>query len=155
MAKQTLSLLLVLVLFVARSHDLQISIFDIDTNAAGYLDLSVRLDKDDILREMYALCEDLENVNHCFESYINTHFSLSFSGEEAVFKLSDIAHSEEFVEIKLVSTEPMDLTRNIEVFNDVLVSSKPNQENIVKVSFYDQSRSFRMNKDRIKTTITY
>ena len=153
--KSTLSLILVLVLFSAHSHDLQISLFTIDSSADGFLKLHVRLDKEDILAEMYASCEDYGQVNDCLESYINQHFFLSVAENKPTFRLVDVKHSKEFVEIDLTTSASIKLTKEIEVFNDVLLESKPNQENIVKVSFYDQDRSFRMNKDRIKTTITY
>ena len=153
--KSTLSLILVLVLFSARSHDLQISLFSIDSRADGHLSLHVRLDKEDILTEMYASCDDYSQINECLESYINAHFSMSVGQIRTSFSLVNLTHTKEFVEIDLLTSTPVDLTKEIEVYNDVLLASKPNQENIVKVSFYDQNRSFRMNKDRIKTTITY
>jgi len=153
--KSTLSLILVLALLSAYSHDLQISLFTIDSKEDGHLNLHVRLDREDILTEMYARCEDYTQVNDCLESYINEHFSLSVAHTKPTFKLDNVRHTKEFVEIDLTTSESVNLAKEIEVFNDVLISSKPNQENIVKVSFHDQDRSFRMNKDRTKTTITY
>ncbi len=154
--RPTLPFLLGLLLHLnAMAHDLQISLFEVGTNEDGHIELFVRLDKENILKEMYANCTDYSQINTCLESYLNEHFSLSFDQQRTAFELIDLNHTTEYIEMNLVTTSSITMVKQIEVFNDVLVADRPAQENILRLSFYDQNRSFRMNKDRIKTTITY
>ena len=155
MYKITLSVLFALLSVGLSAHDLQISIFDVKPDAEGNISLFVRLDKQDILGEMYAYCDDLKQENQCFENYINEHFSISMDGMQIDFSIAKINHTAQFIEIDLVSTTKAFHVKNIQVFNDVLITSMPEQENIVRFSLNDQLRSFRMNGDRTKTSITY
>lgn len=49
-------------------HDLQISFFEIGSNENGQVNLFVRLDKDDILKELYTYCEDYSNEKQCIRN---------------------------------------------------------------------------------------
>ncbi len=137
------------------AHDFQISLFEVGTDSEGYVNMFVRFDKEDILQELYKSCEDYGEVEKCVETYLNEHFSLLIEGREIYFQLSKLAHSENFVEVNFNSSHLISPVTQIELFNDVLMASKPSQENIVRFSLFDQNRSFRLNKDRTKTTVTY
>ena len=153
--KYALPVFLLLVFVRANAHDLQISLFELGRNDQGEISLFIRLDKEDILKELYDHCEDYGQVNQCLEDYINKHFQLQLGETKPNFQLTALKHTKEFVEANLHSSISILKVDRIDVFNDVLVASKPAQENIVRFSFNDQFRSFRMNKDRINTTVTY
>lgn len=137
------------------AHDLQISFFEVSSTDAGEVSLFVRLDKEDILKELYERCEAPGKVNQCLADYLNHHFRLSFDGTKTTFRVIEVNHTKEFVEVSLISSQIINPFSKIEVFNDVLIEKKEDQENIVRFKFHNKLRSFRMNKDRIETTITY
>ena len=155
MNKFYLVLLAVALSLSTDAHDFQISLFEVGSDSDGYINMFVRFDKEDILRELYASCEDYGEVEGCIETYLNDHFILLIAGEEIYFDLVNMSHSRDFVEVSFNSSYILSSVSKVELFNDVLMASKPSQENIVRISFFDQNRSFRLNKDRTKTIITY
>ena len=131
------------------------AIFEVRKSSEERIELFVRFDREDILKVMYQSCEDYGKANDCLETYLNDHFTLSFDDQALSFVIEDIDHSEDLVEVKLLSKQSIKSFSTIHVFNDALIVQKDSQENIVRFLLDERSRSFRMNKDRLKTIVTY
>ncbi len=149
----TLSLFLSL-LYSSEFHEFKIGRFELRP-ADDKITLFVRLDRYNILEAIRPVCSDYNKLDKCFEDYINSHFSLAFNGEEATIKHREHEFKDEFIELYFdLDVSPNGITR-IDVFNDALLELYTGQENILYSMLNDKRRSFRMNKDRTKTIITY
>ena len=62
---------------------------------------------------------------------------------------------EDMIQLKFELHHDLQWIKTIGVYNDILIEEKSDQENIVSVILNEKKRSFRMNKDRIRTVIKY
>lgn len=149
------TLVLLLSVFLAPEyHDFQFGRFELRPEEES-ITLFVRLDRQNILEAIRPTCADYNEMGKCFENYLNSHFALAFDGEEVEPKHNKHEFKGEFVELYFdLDISPKGITK-IEVYNDSLIELYERQENILYSMLNDKRRSFRMNKERIRTIITY
>lgn len=138
------------------AHEFKFGHFELRPNEED-ITLFVRLDRYDILEAMKTQsgCNGYSNLDVCITEYVNEHFKLNFDGEDACFEYTQHKIKEEFIEVFFrIGINPVGV-KSISVFNDVLLQQYAKQENIVSTLLNDKRRSFRLNKDRIKTVIEY
>ncbi|WP_436515368.1 DUF6702 family protein [Ekhidna sp. To15] len=149
----TLSLILSL-LYGSEFHEFKIGRFELRPEAES-ISLYIRLDRYNILEAIRPDCSDYNQLDKCFEEYINTHFSLTFNGTKVSAKHREHEFKDEFIELYFdLDISPEGITK-IDVYNSTLLELNEGQENILYSMLNDKRRSFRMNKDRTRTMIVY
>lgn len=149
------ALILILSSFLSSEfHDFKIGRFELRPEDES-ITLYVRLDRFNILEAIKSKCTNYNELDKCFEDYLNSHFALSFDGEKATPKHIKHVFKEEFIELYFDLEVSPNGVNKIEVFNNALLEISDRQENILYSMLNDKRRSFRMNKDRIRTIIQY
>lgn len=141
-------------LFV-QAHDLNFGLFELYEKDQFYF-IQIRLDKDNLVK---AVGNDVgtskEDWNCALAQYLNAQMNLAINGQQANFEYTTI----DFLEEVIVVTAKLDVVlqniSEIRIDNTVLLDTIENQTNIVKASFHNKKRSFRLNKDRVSTIIKY
>lgn len=140
--------------FSTEFHDFRLGKFELRPETES-ITLFVRLDRLNTLNAIKSNCDDYNKLDQCFTDYIKGHFALAFNGEDAEIKHREHVFNEDFIELYFdIAVSPSDVNR-IDVYNDVFLELFEDQENIVYSMLHEKRRSFRMNKSRIRTTITY
>lgn len=158
-----LSLALVLAAFnYTPAHDVRAAMFEV-YEESGQFRLEIRLDRADILNALNQGCgEDAyalsrEEHNSLIEQYIYDRFWLKFNNNHGNYQLQHYTYTEDYVVVNGVfqNINTTDAIREIVVYNSCLVDLIERQSNIFRVKLYDKVRSFRLNKDRLQTIVSY
>lgn len=132
-------------------HGLHMSYFEIKPNG-NETSLFVSLDKNDLLK---AIGGDSEGFDNRIERYFEQHLKITFDGLEASFKLDKKGFNEAAIELQFTSNVNTNKVKFIKIYNNCLIDTNDGQENLVRFKYYDIQRTFRMNKDRVKTSLNY
>lgn len=153
-------LLILSILFLSgkaaiQAHDLNFGLFELYEKEQFYF-MQIRLDKDNLVQ---AVGNDVgstkEDWNCGLTQYLNNHIRLAINGNKATLEYTEIDFHEEVVIITAKLDLPHMVISEITVDNTVLLEIMENQTNIIKATFHDKKRSFRLNKDRVSTVIKY
>ena len=155
MKKSFLCFAMLLVLIVAQAHDFKLGEFHIKPLKNGGVELDIKLDRYDLLEALRKECADYNYLNTCFATYIKDHLKFKFDEQVIEMTLQDQEISDEFIELKFKLEGASSDVKNISIFNDVLIDQFEKQENVVNSHLYGKKRSFRLNKDRVRTTVEY
>ncbi len=140
---------------ISELHEWKISNYEIKPVDDG-VQLFIRFDRKDILNALQQECENYNNLSGCFEGYIKEHVILSFDESLAEFVLVEQVFKERFIELKLLDTSiKKKQFRKIDVSVNSLLEVDEDQENIIHFFFGEKKRSFRLNRNRLKTTVAY
>ena len=135
-------------------HEFKIGRFELRPEEES-ITLFVRLDRYNLLEAIRPGCKDYNKLDKCFEDYLNNHFSLAFNGVNTRITHREHVFKDEFIELYFdLNVSPEGVNR-IDVLNNSLLELYEGQENILYSMLNGKRRSFRMNKDRTKTIITY
>ncbi|WP_139793829.1 DUF6702 family protein [Reichenbachiella faecimaris] len=139
----------------AIAHDLNFGLFDLFEKDQAYF-MEIRLDKANLVE---AVGNDVgstkEDWNCALSQYLNTHMSLSINGIKASFDYEEFIFLDDVIVVMAKLDIPIQNISEIQVENTVLLEIIENQLNIIKASFHDKRRSFRLSKKRFSTTIKY
>lgn len=136
------------------AHDLLVGKFTLLEKPNGY-DLSIRLDRDNVLLAIRQECPTFGNNDTKIKNYVYDHFTLSVDGQDLDYELSSYESDKYFVVLKgFVGFKKSDF-QNLEVWNTCMVETIKEQSNIISISRSGKKRSFRLSKDRHRTVITY
>jgi len=152
---KTLAFIFVSILF-GDLHEFKIGRYEIRPNEKD-ISLFIALDRNDFAEavQKQSGCTDDEALALCMTDYILEHFRLNFDGVDACFEYQDHTIKRDLIEMNFrIGINPQGV-KSIEVFNDILLEQWSYQENILFVMLNDKKRSFRLNKDRIKTRVVY
>lgn len=138
------------------THEFKIGHYEIRPNDDN-MTLFVRLDRYDLLQvvQSQVSCIDSDMFDVCITEYLSNHLKLSFDGQEACFNYQSHEIKEEFIEIYFQIALSPNGVQEIKVFNDALLEQWEKQENIVYSMLNGKRRSFRLNRNRINTVISY
>jgi|GEM_PF-3485837 len=149
-----LSLILLLHITVGSAHSFKIGLFELRPAKDG-VSVYARFDRFDMLKVLQANCNDYNHLDQCFESYVNEHVSFNFDGQQSTIKYEKHEFNDDFVEVYFTMDVKSSTVANIEIFNDCLLDLDDNQQNIVYLYFNNMRRTFRLDKDRLRTTVEY
>ena len=137
-------------------HEFKIGRYEIRSNEED-ITLLIQLDRYDFLQAVYAQsgCNNPGKTDICMTEYITNHFKLNFDGVDARYEYRKHTFREEFIEMTFRIGINPNKVESIQVFNNMLIEQWDYQENVVYFMLHDKRRSFRLNKDRIKTTVVY
>lgn len=137
------------------AHDLNFGIFELYEQDQSFY-MQIRLDKDNLVK---AVGNDVgstkEDWNCAASQYLNTHMTLAINGHDAALDYIAFEFHEEVVVIAAKLDLPHTEISEIIVNNTILLDTQENQTNIIKATFHDKKRSFRLDKDRVSTVIKY
>lgn len=137
-----------------QAHDFKLGYFEVKSREK-ITSLFVRFDREDLLKSISVSCKDYNKLRNCFEAYLNKHFYLVFDGDRPSLRYIEHQFTEDFIELTYEIEIDCRDARRIEVFNNCLLEASTRQQNIVEFNLHGQKRSFRLNKDRIQTTVEY
>ncbi|WP_420580353.1 DUF6702 family protein [Reichenbachiella sp.] len=150
-----LSMMLMNGVFSIQAHDLNFGLFELFEEGQAYY-MEIRLDKVNLVK---AVGNDVgttkEDWNCALSQYLNDRMSLAINGQSASLEYTAINFHEEVVIISAKVDLPHTQITDITVSNTVLLETIENQTNIIKATFHNKKRSFRLSKDRISTIIKY
>lgn len=137
---------------IARAHEFKMGLFEINRDGND-LSLFVRLDRQNLLEAM--TCADYNQVNECFQEYINQRIVLLINQQAVVPRFMNAEITEDFVEIDYFLTDEIASVQLVEFTNTCLVAEIEDQINLLRLNITDKTRTFRLDKDRMSTKITY
>lgn len=155
--KKSILLLLALLVVqkVARSHELNFGLFDLYERNKTYF-IEMRLDRVNLVNAVGTQVEKTKDDWNCaLSQYLNNHISLEFNGKEALFQYNEFTFLEDVIVVQAQLDISHQTIAEIRVENTVLLELINNQTNIIKTSFHEKKRSFRLTKDRVSTIIKY
>ncbi|WP_422361062.1 DUF6702 family protein [Reichenbachiella sp.] len=137
------------------AHDLNFGLFELFEDDQTYF-MEIRLDKANLVK---AVGNDVgttkEDWNCALSQYLNDRMTLAINGENASLDYTSVEFQKEVIVISAKLNLPNTQIKEISVSNTVLLETIENQTNIIKATFHDKKRSFRLNKDRVSTNIKY
>lgn len=139
---------------VLASHDLRVARFRITATSTGY-DFDVNFDREDILNEIYSTQKYESKVIDQIAKYIKSNVSIIIDEKEVAYELTEIEYTEENILLKGKLISGLREIKNIEVKNTCLINRIDGHLNIMEFFLNDKERFFRLDKDRIRTTVTY
>ncbi len=136
------------------THDLRVARFRITATPTGY-DFDVNFDREDILNEIYSTQKYEPEVIDQISKYIESNVSIVIDDAEVAYELTEIKYTEENILLhgKLISD--LREIKKIDVKNTCLIERIEGHLNIMEFFLNDKERFFRLDKDRIRTTVTY
>ena len=140
--------------FSAEFHDFKFGKFELRPESNS-ITLFIRLDRLNTLNAIKSNCYDYNKLDQCFTDYIKGHFALAFNGEDVDIEHREYIFNDDFIELYFdIAVRPTGVNK-IDIYNDVFLELDEEQENIVFIMLHDKRRSFRMNKNRIRTSVVY
>lgn len=139
---------------VSAAHDLRVARFRITATTTGY-DFDINFDREDILKEIYSTQKYEPEVIDQISKYIKSNVSIIIDGEEVAYALKEIEYTEENILLKGKLISGLREIKKIEVKNTCLIERIDGHLNIMEFFLNDKERFFRLDKDRIRTTVTY
>lgn len=140
---------------VAQAHELNFGLFDLFEEGDNYF-MEIRLDRVNLANAIGTkVGSSKEDWNCALSQYLNENLNLTINDHVATIDYRNFSFSEEVVVVSAKLDLPFQSISEIRVENTVLLETIENQTNIIKVSFHDRKRSFRLNKDRVSTVIKY
>lgn len=136
----------------ARAHEFKMGLFEINREG-DELSLFVRLDRQNLLEAM--TCADYNQVNTCFQEYIVQRIVLLINEQAVDPRFVNAEITEDFVEIDYFLTDEIASVQLVEFTNTCLVAEIEDQINLLRLNITDKTRTFRLDKDRMSTKITY
>ena len=136
---------------VSIDHDFKIAHYRL-SESEGEIQLSIRIDRYDFLNAIGTCSEE---SSKCYSNYFQKHLSFKFNGKEMPYTYLSHEIKRDFIELEYMMGYYDGNVEEIYVFNDVLLEKYLDQDNIVISTFHDKRRSFRLNKGRLETTISY
>ena len=137
-------------------HEFKIGRYEVRPNQDD-ITLFIALDRHDFTEvvQKQSGCSDSEAFATCMTEYIVDHFKLNFDGVEACMEYQNHTVKKELIEMTFrIGINPEEVN-SIKVFNDILLEQWSYQENIMFFLLNDKQRSFRLNKNRIRTQVDY
>lgn len=155
MKRKLLGLLLIIQGFTqVYAHELNFGLFAIFEKEQAYF-MEIRLDKVNLLEAIGNTGTTAEDWNCSLSQYLDAKMELAINGFIAPMEFEEFTYLDDVIVVIVKLNLPNQTIFEIEINNSVLLETIENQTNIIKVSFHDKKRSFRLNKDRISTTIKY
>lgn len=139
---------------VSALHDLRVARFRITATDFGYK-FNVNFDREDILKEIYSTQKYQKEVIAQITQYIEKHVSINIDGESVNYELTEIVYTEENILLKGKLISEVRTIKKIDVSNTCLINKIEGHLNIMEFFLNDKERFFRLDKDRIRTTVTY
>ncbi|MEQ9301992.1 MAG: hypothetical protein RIF33_25660 [Cyclobacteriaceae bacterium] len=136
----------------ARAHEFKMGLFEINREG-DELSLLVRLDRLNLLEAI--TCSDYNQVDQCFQDYVGQHMVLLINEQPIVPQLENAEITDDFVEISYFLTDDFSKVEMVEFTNTCLVAEVDDHINLFRLNITDKSRTFRLDKDRMSTKITY
>lgn len=151
--------LIIICLFTTNAlsgHELNFGLFDLYEDQNGFY-LEIRLDKMNTLQAIRTnnVYQTIETLECELTEYLDNNLSLAFNSQAATLDYIAISSDEQIVVIHAKIEVPYQVVSEIKVSNTVLLSIVENQKNIIKASFHERKRSFRLSADRTSTLIKY
>ncbi len=147
-------LLLCICLTESVAHDLRVARFRITATSTGY-EFNVNFDREDILEEIYSSQKYQSEVIDQITGYIGNHVTITIDDEVVAYELTKIEYTEENILLKGKLLSGLREIKKIDVSNTCLVNRIDGHLNIMEFFLNDRERFFRLDKDRISTTVTY
>lgn len=138
----------------SQAHDFKLARFDIKKEQGKSL-LVVRLDRENLLEAMKPDCANFNELGNCFEAYLRKHFAIEINDEKVKFMHLSHEFESDMIELTFALDHSLEDVQSIGVYNDALIEKYSEQENILGIHLNGRMRSFRMNKDRIRTIAKY
>ena len=139
----------------AEAHELLMARFNIVDADNGYR-LDIRLDRENMLYTLQQECsltgtETSQRIIY----YIYDHFFLNIDGQDTDYEIEQVQFEENFVILKGHLVRERSDFNQIEVHNTCMIDSIEKHTNIIGIKAKGRTRSFRLDKDRKMTVITY
>ena len=139
---------------VSATHDLRVARFRITATSTGY-NFNVNFDREDILKEIYSTQKYQKEVIDQITQYIEKHVTIHIDDESINYELTEIEYTEENILLRGKLISDLRAIKKIDVSNTCLIEKIEGHLNIMEFFLNDKERFFRLDKDRIRTTVTY
>lgn len=149
--------ILVLLSTIGQSHDARLAYFNLSRDG-DLLHLEMKIDKHDLIKAigLYKFVDaDSMAMKDEIEAYILDNLSFSFNRQPTEICISSISSDQDYYFIHSLLGHFKGKILYVDVFNTCLINSVDKHSNIVRANFYNKHRSFRLDKDRIETTMDY
>lgn len=139
----------------AMAHELNFGLFVLFEKDQTYF-MEIRLDRNNLVEAVGTqVGRTKEDWNCALSQYMNEHMNLAINGIKASIEYREFSFLEDVIVIQAQLDIPHQIISEIKVENTILLETIESQTNIIKASFHEKKRSFRLNKDRISTIIKY
>lgn len=96
-----------------------------------------------------------EEVEDCMVEYIHDHMDIDFNNEETLFSCQTIASSKGYIVVEGAFDFESDKIESASIKNTILVDEIAHHSNIVRFDLPNLKRSFRLHKNRRKTSFQH
>jgi len=137
------------------AHELNFGLFELFEKEQSYY-MEIRLDKANMAQAVANHTEVTSGDWNCsLSQYLDANIDLVINGFHVPLEFEDFTYLDDVIVVMVKLNLPLQEILEIEINNSVLLETIDNQTNIIKTSFHEKRRSFRLNKDRVFTTIKY
>ncbi len=135
-------------------HDLRMARFNISESENGYT-LDINFDRADFLKTIYATDQYQSDVLEQAKIYIRQNLQYVFDGDSVSFELDSIQYTEENIFLTGMLMTARRNISEIQVANTCLIEDVEGHLNIMEFFLNGKKRFFRLDENRITTTIKY
>ncbi len=129
-------------LFKSEGHDHKLAWFNIQTES-GRLVCHLRADRIHTIKALnYAVSKA------SIQEYLKNHLLVQVDSSQTSLVISEYTLSGEFIDITIDLGRAVTTPGSIKVRNDFLTNEVTGHENVLMFNFYEEKRSFRMNRER-------
>jgi hypothetical protein len=136
------------------AHDLRVARFRITATVSGY-DFNVNFDREDILKEIYGQQKYEKKVINQITNYVEDHLRITIDDEPIAYELTEIEFTKDNILLRGKLLSALREIKKIDVQNTCLINQIDGHMNIMEFFLNDKERFFRLDKDRIRTTVKY
>jgi len=137
------------------AHELNFGLFDLFEKDQTYF-MEIRLDRNNLVEAVgNNVGSSKEDWNCALSQYLSHRLSLNINGSDVLLGFNEFTFLEDVIVVTAKLDLPYQVISEIRVKNTVLTETIENQTNIIKASFHNRKRSFRLTGDRSSTIIKY
>lgn len=154
-------LILILVIgYDGYSHDIKMAVFEISRGESDKgLAISISVDKEDFLKTLFISSgmrlSTKENLKKEAQLYLESNLTIRVNGLCTSLIVTSVDYDNDNIQLEGVFEVSAHIISEVQVENYCLLDVVDDQENIVHLNLNDRQRSFRSNKNRVRTVATY
>ena len=144
---------LLLLFFFSPPHDIPLGIFQLNFDEAQ-IEMDIKLEAEDV-EEAMALKYKGKNPESLIGQYVLTHTEWHINDTPLIpeFWSAELLRDHYFIKINF--TKPQDALVTMTIHNTCLLAEIDNHSNIIYILRNGETRGFRLNKERMKTTFDF
>lgn len=134
-------------------HDIPLGIFQLDFDE-GQIEMDIKLEAQDVEKAI-ALTYKTKEIEPVLWQYILEHTDWQINGIPLIPEYCSTEQDKDHYLLKINFPKPKDVLVNMTILNKCLLAEIENHSNIIYILRNGETRGFRLDKDRVKTTFDF